>query len=263
MKEPRKALRSTPRGVPLGISMIGTLETVFFSLASSRAMSRTATVDATLIQSQGGPYHGNEIKAKSGAGWLALYQTENGFELRKVSLDVSTVHDPVLDSQPEQRTGKFITVTPESQQKSIVLIKPQSTIVLAEGKVEGTLYDSGTTVYPGQSKMVKLEQKYYFLAGTGEATIEAGSSEPPIKNYGLHLFFQQQSQLLFSEKGSLGSDGRPQIIWAGDLDRDGKLDLLLNLTTHYNSTRLALFLSSVAKGSSLVEMVAELSTTGC
>ena len=68
------------------------------------------------------PHHGDEIKVASGVDWLALYQTENGFEIRKVTLEISMVHDAVVDSQPDHRTGKLIAVKPESKQKNILLI---------------------------------------------------------------------------------------------------------------------------------------------
>ena len=173
------------------------------------------------------------------------------------------VNDPVIDTKPEQKSGKLISVLPESKQKGVIFLKPNDSIKLKEGMIEGTSFEVGTTVYPGQSQLLKVGDNHYSLVAAGEASLDPGSSQSVIKNYSLHLFFRQQSQLLFSEKGNLGHDGRPQIIWAGDLDRDGKLDLLLNLTTHYNTTRLVLFLSSQAKSENLMEVVGELTTTGC
>jgi hypothetical protein len=233
-----------------------------FGASISFPLELTAA-ETSLIVNEGGPYHGDEIKATGGAGWLGLYQTDGGFELRKVSLNISMANDPVIDEQSDQKSGKLISVVPESKQKNIILIKPQKPIALKEGRVDGTLFDAGTVIYPGQSRIVKLGQNYYSLVGAGEAVLEPGFSEPMIKNYSLNLFFKDVSQLIFSEKEKLGHDGRPQVIWAGDLDRDGKLDLLLNLTRHYNETRLVLMLSSAKKTGRLLETIAELSTTGC
>ena len=55
----------------------------------------------------------------------------------------------------------------------------------------------------------------------------------------------------------------PALLWAGDLDRDRKLDLLINATNHYNVTHPMLFLSSQAEEGRLVEAVAELRSVGC
>jgi hypothetical protein len=75
------------------------------------------------------------------------------------------------------------------------------------------------------------------------------------------LWLQQGSgedatmQLLFKEPEVL-EDERASLRWAGDLDRDGKLDLIYNLGGHYTKTRLALYLSSAAKPGELVGLVA-------
>ena len=45
---------------------------------------------------------------------------------------------------------------------------------------------------------------------------------------------------------SLGDDASPTLLFAGDLDRDGKLDLIFDTTDHYNVRRPTLFLSSQA-----------------
>ena len=52
-------------------------------------------------------------------------------------------------------------------------------------------------------------------------------------------------------------------MWAGDLDGDGKLDLLLNLSTHYNLDSHRLFLSSMAKKGQLVGEAAVFDAVGC
>ena len=49
----------------------------------------------------------------------------------------------------------------------------------------------------------------------------------------------------------------------GDLDRDGNLDLLYNLTHHYNVSKLTLFLSSAAKSNEIFRKVGEFVITGC
>ena len=53
------------------------------------------------------------------------------------------------------------------------------------------------------------------------------------------------------------------LLWAGDLDGDGRLDLYMNLSTHYNVSARRLFLSSAAASGALVREVAVFQTTGC
>jgi hypothetical protein len=54
----------------------------------------------------------------------------------------------------------------------------------------------------------------------------------------------------------------PTILWVGDLDRDGQMDLFLNLQTGEGQGSWALYLSSVSAGD-LLDKVAELHGATC
>lgn len=68
-----------------------------------------------------------------------------------------------------------------------------------------------------------------------------------------------RNQVLFNDQG----ERDPEIVWAGDLDGDGKLDLLLNVPSHESATDVRLFLSTAAKGDDLVGQVASQYTGSC
>lgn len=61
----------------------------------------------------------------------------------------------------------------------------------------------------------------------------------------------------------IGDLGEPYLVWAGDIDRDGKIDLIYDLSDHYIKTHLALFLSSATKDGELVGLVAEWKWSSC
>ena len=61
----------------------------------------------------------------------------------------------------------------------------------------------------------------------------------------------------------LGDDAMPALLFAGDLDRDGELDLLFDTTDHYNVSRPALFLSSQAGPGELLGEAARYESVGC
>ncbi len=65
------------------------------------------------------------------------------------------------------------------------------------------------------------------------------------------------------EKPVLGSEAGASIMWAGDIDKDGKIDLLLNLSKHYNMNAPTLFLSSPVQNDDLVKKVAAYFQLGC
>ena len=61
----------------------------------------------------------------------------------------------------------------------------------------------------------------------------------------------------------LGDDAAPSVIFVGDLDRDGKLDLILDVTDHYNVSRPTLFLSKDAEDGAFVKQAAQFVSVGC
>jgi hypothetical protein len=110
---------------------------------------------------------------------------------------------------------------------------------------------------------LKLDEREYNLdVVSGE---KAGSSGGiGTDDASLALRSNGSSQVLYSLRGS----GEPTeawwyLLWAGDLDRDGKLDLLVTVSDHYNVAEQVLFLSSAAGAGGLVGEVARLRTTGC
>lgn len=58
-------------------------------------------------------------------------------------------------------------------------------------------------------------------------------------------------------------DNPVEVIWSGDLDGDGKLDLLLRVPAHYAGPVHRLYLSSAAKGKDLLDWVAEQMDISC
>lgn len=95
----------------------------------------------------------------------------------------------------------------------------------------------------------------------GEATLV---SVPQGKGRRLVLSRGGREQLLYQHaEGDTGDTGGWHLRWAGDLDGDGQLDLLLAADHHSNLSTLRLFLSSRAKKGGLVREVATLRTTGC
>ena len=56
---------------------------------------------------------------------------------------------------------------------------------------------------------------------------------------------------------------QPKLLWAGDLDGDHALDLLIDVTDHYNVSRPTLFLSRGRRAGILLEPVAKHESVGC
>jgi hypothetical protein len=65
------------------------------------------------------------------------------------------------------------------------------------------------------------------------------------------LAYEGRTQVLYATEG-FADDPHFEIVWAGDLDRDGKLDLIVNLHRKYSAPPYRLLLSTRASRNNLV-----------
>jgi hypothetical protein len=82
------------------------------------------------------------------------------------------------------------------------------------------------------------------------------------RNAKLVLVTGKSSQTLYT-LGDCGNEPYWYLVWAGDLDRDGKLDLYVDVTQHYDVSERRLFLSAPARRGRLVKEVVAFVTGGC
>ena len=103
---------------------------------------------------------------------------------------------------------------------------------------------------------LNLSDKNYTLSVNGY------DRNGPSEDLHVTLSGDKGSQVIWSRKQDgdrniFMDDSNISIAWAGDLDGDNKLDLVLNLTLKYSFVHIGLFLSSQAKPGDLVALVAE------
>lgn len=207
-----------------------------------------------------GTFHQGEAVARHGERWFALRVRADDARLDTTRLRVNTVFDELLDAEG-QATGSEV-----GSDKADVLTYLRGTGLHAgpvvQALIEDTAGDSGLV-----AQTLTLGDKAYRLATRCEVAVAEGGFM-----CGIMLIEGERSQTLVrmtaqSVEGRpglmLGSDASPHLIFAGDLDRDGKLDLIFDTTDHYNLSRPVLFLSGAAEGDELLHAVAEHSAVGC
>lgn len=205
-----------------------------------------------------GCHHYDEVKAITESNWYGLSNSNKTFTLKSVNVSLDKCHDVVVDEEGDT-TGVLVI----SEGEPLFLI--QSPNQMVEGKVASLLIAS-QELEPG--KLVGLgsfDERHFSLAVTGNITDE-GNRQPYdllIKNYQLKLYDQDANSQILVEFEQISYEGLPMIYWAGDLDRDGSPDLILDIRNHYNVSHYALYLSSAADEGQMVKFVAELRTTGC
>lgn len=209
-----------------------------------------------------GLHHGDEVTAESGPDWWGIFPEGDGFTLQQAPVTITIEHDAIVDEEG-QATGKLVKVPQEA--KPVLLVRGVKG--LKEGRLDAVSTESlPRMLYPGQAGTITLDGErkgsYLGLIALGEARGESEYREVGLYNYQIKIYRDGKSQVLETIP-ELKEEADPRLVWAGDLDRDGKLDLLFDATHHYNVRNLVLYLSGAAKEGELVGKVAEWKTVGC
>ena len=256
-KEDQKAqtarVLSMSATLPLLLSMVALL--AFATAGAEAGQKSNAAPRAALLEI--GEFHGEEVKARSGEKWLGLHVSAGGSLLLPYRIKVEAVHDPIVDENEAHKTGKAVTVDLPLQ--PLFLVKGATE--LKEGPVI-TVADDERTLEKVSPLSLTVADHSYTLKVVGDKSTEKCSDQTLPENAKLVLVSGDSSQVLYS-LAECGDDAGWRLLWAGDLDGDGKLDLYINVTQHYNVSEKRLFLSSRAAQGQLVKEVAEFVTTGC
>lgn len=199
-------------------------------------------------------YHDSELNTKSGLTWMGLFPTKAGqFELRPTKVKVSRVRDEINDEAADQKTGKKVTASDKVQP----LFLMNGVSALKAGKV------STSKTYQKERPDVGFKTKLNL--GSKESTLTVSGTKKDSeyrKDYKIILETGGVKQTVYERK-EVSDSSFPSLLWAGDLDGDGKLDLILDTTDNYNVRDVTLFLSTKAKPGKLVEKVVSHESTGC
>jgi hypothetical protein len=210
-----------------------------------------------------GDFHGEETRARDGETWLALRQEGSRAWLEATTVRVEAVHDPVLDGEDE-RSGRRVS-TPAFASEPLVLLQ-------GEGLLAGTVLTvPEVPASIAQQGVRRIEAR---ALPALELALECG--EPPAGpeirfDCSLEIRDARVSQVLHVFSAShdpagnlmLGDDGGATVHFAGDIDRDGRIDLILDVRDHYNVQRTQLWLSGDAAAGNLLRLATTTEITGC
>lgn len=200
-------------------------------------------------------FHGDEVTAKAGDYWIAITRTQK----IKVPLKIKIVNDPIND-EANKKTGKAVSATgikPIFLVKDIANVSPGSCV---------TVLNTETELWKKPAVKLTLGTKKYEV----ELKLKVGKKQSPEDSYTpahctVFVKTGNSSDAILDKDCVADLQGleAPRILWAGDIDADGKLDLLIDGTTQTNVSNLMLYTSSAAAKGKLLKKVAEFTTTGC
>jgi hypothetical protein len=214
-----------------------------------------------------GEFHGGETIARDGETWLALVEEDQTLSLRSVQVQVRPVNDPVLDAEGET-SGREVSVPALSSAPVLLLRGP----ALTEGTISAT---APRYVGPQIGSAIEIAEPdgetLYLGLSCNSLNLAPQDSQPGVFRCDVRLRGRGREQVLHSLDARmdpdaglvLGSDGSVMLRFAGDLDGDGRSDLVLDVSEHYNGMRTVLWLSSGATLPALLHEVAATNVTGC
>ncbi len=192
-----------------------------------------------------GKMHREEVKDKNTEEWYGLYELPGGFSLvkSKISITKLTETDALYDAEVKV------------DQNSLPRFLVKGSEKFSNGYVKA-VYSGQLSLEPGQRLNIIWNGISYNIVAKGKSDGEL------ITNYEIGIYKDQEYQrILLRPQASL--DGIPLVSWIGDIDRDDKPDLLLDLRDHYNVSEETLFLSSYSTKKEIVHRVAFHHRVGC
>ena len=223
--------------------------------ASDRCLARG---DSGYAVQMPGSFHGEEVVAWDGEPWLALVVDTHGAHLEEVVLSVRAVHDPVLDAEG-QATG--LEVVSEAVEAVAFLRGPDLRAGALDPSIASELrLTPGLRVWlePEHTRAIGLTCSTFDAPpADGECTVAVSGDIGTSKLAVLPATLTADGVLL------LGDDGHARVIFAGDLNGDRDTDYLLDVSEHYNGSRVLLFISQPKGHHAWPVQVAEYASTGC
>ncbi len=220
-----------------------------------------ADVKASILTT--GFFHGDEVEDDAAARqWWGLFLARDGsFYLNKTAIKQKHVYDAVLDEDENQAGSGWEISTPGPDSCLLLFSGIRG---LSAGRLDAAQGVHPQYLYPGEQWPFKLSGKSYSLKGEG-AVKTIGEEEKVVVNFRLWLETtdngQVRRQLLVARPSF--DDAMIELLWVGDIDRDGRPDFVFNLSDHYNLTYIGLFLSSGAANEELVRFVGGIASAGC
>ena len=205
-----------------------------------------------------GSFHNDEVDSNAAnKNWFGLFKGKDGFYLASTKIKLENVYDVIVDEDENQKTGWEVST--EHKDSCYILI--ESLPYLKARKVEEARLEKNE-IYPNDIVRFKYLNIEYGLHAIGETKNVKGNGLV-IDNYKLFLSANgtKITELLVSTTAF--DDNMVKIIFAGDLDGDQKLDLIIDTSSDYNVFKPTLYLSKSADNGHLLKPVGVHISVGC
>ena len=214
-----------------------------------------------LLQTEG-IYRESEVVANNGEKWLVLFEQGGEYSLHPATAEVKK-------KRTQSYVGDEYDVQLSFNRTGVALFAIRSSIGLKRGAVT-TLYHRPSQDEIDQRNLPigSMQTGYkrdFNLNGTWYTLRVSRAMDSSGQKVGVlvleHEGFKQIIATNYYEPGYGETIG--ELLWVGDLDRDGKLDLYFDEDNEKGYFRVGLYLSSAAEPGKLVKLAATFGTLGC
>jgi hypothetical protein len=204
-----------------------------------------------------GTFFENQIERGVEGEWLALvmYGSRDELEPREVTVRRSPDKDePLLNEVDIQVRGL------EQEPHAVFLVRGVAGLV--PSIVREAQFSCGDCALP-EPDLATQRQIRLSLDGTSyDLQVNPANKTQPLDRMSTVTLTSGNNQQVLYRFSDEPDEPSLLVLWAGDLDRDGRLDLYMDLSRKYSVSRRVLFLSSAATGDVLVGEAAVFETTG-
>lgn len=181
---------------------------------------------------------------KINASWLALFENEGKFQVRKANYELQVEMNECTESEV---VGAFSTEAEEP------LLFFSATKGVLKGKKESLILKQ-QPLWPEAPQEYVFKDKRYVLRAEGKELssylyTDDSKVEKTFKlfeNYKLYLSIDGNEEQLLLDIPQF-NDRFIQLLFVGDLDLDGKLDFIFDTSAEYEQKSVEIFLSKDAK----------------
>ena len=209
-----------------------------------------------------GTFHSDEVWENADKEkWFGLFQGETGFYIAETELTTKRVYDAVADDNEDEATGWEV----QTINKDTSMILFEKINYLTAHNVQQAIL-SKEEIYPGDTLQINyLGVDYKIFATGGKKKTQDVPEWFDVWNYKLYLTAtiegKERKSLLVAQPNF--DDQMINLIFAGDIDGDGILDLIIDTSRHYNVTSPTIYLSRPAEEGEVVKPIGGHISVGC
>lgn len=199
-----------------------------------------------------------DLTTRSGEKWLSLNQTPKGtFTLRSSAIQIRQISSKEMDNGLRRVSFKG-SPNPIFALRRLESIKAGDVHTLHFDPTEEIESEESELMEEGFRREFKLNDTTYVLRVSRGTTKDGETIAILLLSDGHREQVIDRSPIWPDSTSNLG-----HLIWAGDLDKDGKLDLYIDRSLGEEKSGTGLFLSSHATSNNIINMVALFGHTGC